>query len=53
MEKPIAKILKKADKTTNKITIPKMIIQQWGNEFMMEIYSDKITLTPIEQSKGE
>lgn len=53
MEKPIICVLKKADKTTNKIIIPKMIIQQWGNEFAMKIYSDRIELVPVKQCKGE
>lgn len=51
MEKPIIKMQKNADKTTNKIIIPKAIIEQWGNQFIMEIYSDKIVLVPMK--KGE
>ena len=51
MEKPILVFQKNADKTTNKMIIPKAIIQQWGNQFLMEIYSDKIILKPIK--KGE
>lgn len=42
---------KNADKTTNKIIIPKALIKQWGNKFVMKIYSDKIVLEPIK--KGE
>lgn len=52
MEKPILVYQKNADKTTNKMIIPKAIIQQWGNKFYMEIYADKIVLKPIEK-KGE
>ena len=51
MEKPILVFQKNADKTTNKMIIPKAIIQQWGYQFLMEIYSDKIILKPIK--KGE
>lgn len=51
MEKPILVYQKNADKTTNKMIIPKAIIQQWGNQFYMEIYQDKIILKPIK--KGE
>lgn len=51
MEKPILVYKKKADKTTNKMIIPKAVVQQWGNEFYMEIYKDKIILIPIK--KGE
>lgn len=50
-EKPTLVFQKKADKTMNKILIPKFIIEQWGREFCMEIYKDKIVLTPIK--KGE
>jgi len=51
MEKPILVYHKKADKTTNKMIIPKALIEQWGNEFFMEIYANKIILIPIK--KGE
>ncbi|MEG2832476.1 MAG: hypothetical protein RR923_06880 [Bacilli bacterium] len=47
MEKPILVYQKHADKTTNKIIIPKAIIGQWGNDFYMEVYSDKIILKPV------
>ncbi len=52
MEKPILVYQKKADKTTNKMIIPKVIIEQWGNEFYMEIYSNKIVLIPIKELKN-
>lgn len=51
MEKPIMVFQKNADKTTNKMIIPKAVIEQWGNQFYMEIYQDKIVLRPVE--KGE
>lgn len=51
MEKPIMKLQKNADKTTNKMIIPKAIIQQWGNKFYMEIYADRIVLKPIKKGK--
>jgi len=51
MEKPMFIYQKNADKTTNKMIIPKAIIEQWGNQFYMEIYKDKIVLIPIK--KGE
>lgn len=51
MEKPIMVFQKNADKTTNKMIIPKAVIEQWGNQFCMEIYQDKIILRPIK--KGE
>lgn len=51
MEKPIFVFQKKADKTTNKMIIPKAVVQNWGYDFYMEIYNDKIVLKPIK--KGE
>ena len=49
MEKPIMRFQKNADKTTNKMIIPKAIIEQWGNQFYMEVYKDKIVLLPIKK----
>lgn len=51
MEKPILVFQKHADKTTNKMIIPKALISQWGNDFYMEIYCDKIILVPIKNRK--
>lgn len=51
MEKPILIYQKNADKTTNKMIIPKAIIESWGNRFYMEVYTDKLVLKPIR--KGE
>lgn len=51
MDKPIMVFQKNADKTTNKMIIPKAIIEQWGNQFYMEVYADQIVLIPIK--KGE
>lgn len=51
MEEPIMRFQKNADKEKNRIIIPKAIIEQWGNQFYMDIYKDKIVLVPIK--KGE
>lgn len=51
-EEPILVLFKKADKTTNKMIIPKPVIQQWGSDFLMKVYpSKRIELIPIK--KGE
>lgn len=50
-ERPLLIFQKNTDKTTNKMIIPKAIIEKWGNQFYMEIYQDKIILKPIK--KGE
>ena len=49
MEKPILILQKNAETTTNKIRIPQQIINQWGKQFYMEIYEDKIILKPIKK----
>ena len=49
MEKPIIVFQKNAEKTTNKIRMPKAIIEQWGTKFYMEVYEDKIILKPIKK----
>lgn len=51
MESPILVFQKNADRTTNKMIIPKFIIDQWGNRFYMEIYQDKIILKPIKEGE--
>lgn len=38
---------KNAENNTNKIRIPKNIIEKFGNQFYMEIYDDKIILKPM------
>lgn len=49
MNEPIMTLQKNAEATTNKIRLPKAIIEQWGNKFYMEIYQDKIVLKPIKK----
>lgn len=51
MEKPLLIYNKKVDKSTNKMIIPKKIVELWGNEFYMEIYQDKIILKPIKKEE--
>lgn len=52
MEEPIIIYKKNADKTTHRIIIPKAIINQWGRQFYMKVYQNKIVLEPIKK-KGE
>jgi len=47
MEKPILIYHKKIEKTTRKLLIPKYVVEQWGNEYYMEIYEDKVILRPV------
>ena len=51
--KLLFKFMKRADKTLNRIVIPKFIIDKYGREFYLEIYDDEtIKLVPIKK-KGE
>lgn len=47
MKEPILKLFKRAEKNTNKVTLPKAIVEQWGREFYMEVYADHIKLVPV------
>lgn len=51
MEKPIITYTKTADKEKNRIIIPKVFIDNWGREYLMEIYEDYIKLVPIKKGK--
>ncbi len=43
---------KKADATMNRIIIPKFFIDEHGRDFYMEVYKDKIIITPLKK-EGE
>lgn len=47
----LIRLFKKAEKTTNKIRIPKEFIEKNGNEFYMDVDYDKniIILVPIKK----
>lgn len=49
MKKPKLIYQKNADKEMNRIIIPKFFIEQFGRQFYMEIYEDKIILKPIKK----
>lgn len=51
MKEPMLVLVKKADRTLNKIIVPKVFINKWGYDFKMKVYEDKIILEPIK--KGE
>lgn len=51
MEKPMIILQKNAERNTNKMRLPKQVIEQWGNRYYMEIYNDKIILKPIRKDK--
>lgn len=37
---------KNTEATTNKMRIPKFVVEKWGRNFIMEIYKDYIILKP-------
>ena len=49
MEKPVMVLQKNIENNTNKVRSPKPIVEQWGKEFYMEIYEDKIVLRPVKK----
>lgn len=46
-EEPILKFQKNADKTKNKMVIPKVFIDKYGYSFYMEVYEDKLVIKPM------
>lgn len=50
MEKPKLIYQKNADKLRNRIIIPQSFIDKHGNEFIMEIFEDKIILKPLKKA---
>lgn len=53
MDKLIALYQKNADKTLNRVILPKFFIDKYGRSFYMEVYKDKIIIKPLENKKGE
>lgn len=51
MEKPILILQKNAEKTMNKVVLPKAFVTKWGNQFYMEVYADKIILVPVKKGR--
>lgn len=49
MEESMLILQKNAEKTTNKIRIPKFIINKWGNKYYMIIKKNEIILKPIKK----
>lgn len=50
----LLRIMKHADKSKNRIVIPKFIIDKFGYDFYMEVYDDgTMKLIPINLSKKE
>lgn len=49
MEKPKLIFQKNADKTLNRVMIPKFFIDKYGRRFYMEVYEDKIVLKPVKE----
>lgn len=47
--KPEYVFQKNTEETTNKMRIPKFIVEKWGRRFYMEIYSDHIVLKPVKE----
>lgn len=45
-EKPLITYVKRADKTLHKITIPKKVLEIFGDEYLMLVYKDRVVLKP-------
>ena len=51
MEKPMLVYQKNVENNTNKILIPKAVVENLGKQYFMEIYKDKIILLPVRKDK--
>ena len=50
----LLRFMKRADKRLNRILIPKFIIDNYGQDFYLDVYSDgTMKLTPIKYSKDK
>lgn len=47
METPKLRFQKNAEKSKNKIVLPKICIDKWGYRYYLEVYNDYIKLIPI------
>lgn len=52
-DKKLITYIKKADKTLHKITIPVLFRQLNGDKYYMDVYRDKIVITPFEEKEEE
>lgn len=44
---------KKVAKTNNRLIIPKIAIEKWGREYILEIHNNKMVLIPLANYKKE
>ena len=51
MGEPMLRYYKKAEQSKNKIVIPKICIEKWGNSYYLEVYENYIKLVPIQKEK--
>ena len=53
MEKPQLIYQKNADPIRNKVIIPQKFINKYGRQFYMEVYEDKIILSPMKNKETQ
>ena len=51
MDKPQLKFQKNAEKSKNKIVLPKRCIEKWGSKYYLEVYDNYMKLIPIQREK--
>lgn len=52
-KKPLLIYQKNADKTMNRIILPKKFIETYGRNYYMYVYDDYIKIVPMKIKKGE
>ena len=51
MEEMLIRLKKNTENNTNKMRIPKEVVEKFGKNYYMEIYKDHIKLIPIRKDR--
>lgn len=51
MEEMLIRLKKNTESNTNKMRIPKEVVEKFGKNYYMEIYKDHIKLIPIRKDR--
>ena len=51
MEEPKLRFMKNAEKSMNKIVLPKVCVDKWGYSYYLEVYDNYMKLIPIRKEK--
>ena len=52
-ERPLVTYFKKAERTQNKIILPKFWVENNGRDYVMEVYKGKLVIIPIKEKEED